>query len=73
MKKKISVLAAVLLAIGLTACGNNESQVSADTTQNIQADSFEKTETANNFEEAERVLVGRRTPHHGYICRELWL
>lgn len=36
MKKKISVLAAVLLAIGLTACGNNESQVSADTTQNIQ-------------------------------------
>ena len=38
MKKKISVLAAVLLAIGLTACGNNESQVSADTTQNIQAE-----------------------------------
>ena len=57
MKKKISVLAAVLLAIGLTACGNNESQVSADTTQNIQAESSEETETANNFEEAERVTT----------------
>ncbi len=57
MKKKISVLATVLLAIGLTACGNNESQVSADTTQNIQAESSEETETANNFEEAERVTT----------------
>ena len=57
MKKKISVLAAVLLAIGLTACGNNESQVSADTAQNIQAESSEETETANNFEEAERVTT----------------
>ena len=57
MKKKISVLAAVLLAIGLTACGNNESQVSADTTQNIEAESSEETETANNFEEAERVTT----------------
>ena len=35
MKRKISVLAAGLLAIGLTACGNNNSQVSADATQNI--------------------------------------
>ena len=61
MKKKISVLAAVLLAIGLTACGNNESKVSADTTQNIQADSFEKTETANNFEEAEQVTTSEAT------------
>lgn len=57
MKKKISVLAAILLAIGLTACGNNESQVSADTAQNIQAESSEETETANNFEEAERVTT----------------
>ena len=57
MKKKILVLAAVLLAIGLTACGNNESQVSADTAQNIQAESSEETETENNFEEAERVTT----------------
>ena len=31
MKKKISVLAAVLLAFGLTACGNNATQASNDT------------------------------------------
>ena len=58
MKKKISVLAAVLLlTIGLTACGNNESPVSADTTQSIQAESSEETENANNTEEAEQVTT----------------
>lgn len=58
MKKKISVLAAVLLlTIGLTACGNNESLVSADTTQSIQAESSEKTENANNTEEAEQTVT----------------
>ena len=33
MKKKISVLAAVLLAFGLAACGNNAAQATNDTTQ----------------------------------------
>ena len=35
MKRKISVLAAVLLAIGLTACGNNEGQAANDTAETI--------------------------------------
>jgi hypothetical protein len=30
MKKKISVLAAVLLAFGLAACGNNAAQATND-------------------------------------------
>ena len=51
MKKKISVLAAVLLAIGLTACGNNEGQATNDTAETIQAESSQETETANNTEE----------------------
>ena len=38
MKKKISVLAAVLLAYGLVACGNNAAQATNDTTQTIQAE-----------------------------------
>ena len=51
MKKKMAVLAAVLLAIGLTACGNNEGQAASDTAQTIQAESSQETETANNTEE----------------------
>ena len=51
MKKKISVLAAVLLAIGLTACGNNEGQATNDTTQTIQAESPKQVEAADNTEE----------------------
>ena len=51
MKKKISVLAAALLAIGLTACGNNEGQATNDTTQTIQAESSKQVEAADNTEE----------------------
>ena len=51
MKKKISILAAVLLALGLTACGNNESQASSDTTQTIQAESSREADTVNDSEE----------------------
>ena len=51
MKRKISVLAAVLLAIGLTACGNNEGQATNDTTQTIQAESSKQVEAADNTEE----------------------
>ncbi len=42
MKKKMAVLAAVLLAIGLTACGNNEGQAASDTAQTIQAESSQE-------------------------------
>ena len=51
MKKKLSILAAILLALGLIACGNNESQASSDTTQTIQAESSQEAETANDSEE----------------------
>ena len=51
MKKKISILAAVLLVLGLTACGNNGSQASSDTTQTIQAESSQETETVNDSQE----------------------
>lgn len=58
MKRKISVLAAVLLAIGLTACGNNEGQAANDTVQTIQAESSEEVEaTDNTEEEAEQVMT----------------
>lgn len=51
MKRKISVLAAVLLAIGLTACGNNEGQAVNETAHTTQAESSVKPETAKNTEE----------------------
>ena len=51
MKRKISVLAAVLLAIGLTACGNNEGQAANDTAETIQAASSEEVEATDNTEE----------------------
>ena len=58
MRKKISVLAAVLLAIGLTACGNNEGQAVSDSTRNIQSGESQKTETTNNSEkEADEVAT----------------
>ena len=57
MKKKMAVLAAVLLAIGLTACGNSEGQAASDTAQTIQAESSQKIETANNTEEEAQQVV----------------
>lgn len=51
MKKKMAVLAAVLLAIGLTVCGNNKGQATNDTTQTIQAESSKQVEAADNTEE----------------------
>ena len=58
MKRKISVLAAVLLAIGLTACGNNEDQAASDTAQTIQAESTKEVEATDNIaEEADQVVT----------------
>ena len=51
MKKKMAVLATVLLAIGLTACGNNEGQAANDTAETIQAASSEEVEATDNTEE----------------------
>ena len=58
MKKKMAVLAAVLLAIGLTACGNNEGQAASDTVQTIQAESTKEVEATDNIaEEADQVVT----------------
>ena len=58
MKKIISAMAAVLLALGLTACGNNEAQATNDAARTIQAESSRETEAANNTEEgAEQVVT----------------
>ena len=51
MRRKISVLAAVLLAIGLTACGNDETQATHDAAQTVQAASSEEVKTTDNTEE----------------------
>ncbi len=58
MKKKMAVLAAVLLVIGLSACGNNEGQAASDTTQTIQAESTKEVEATDNIaEEADQVVT----------------
>ena len=46
MKKKISLLAVALLAIGLTACGNSGGQAAGSSTQTVQAQSAERSETS---------------------------
>ena len=56
MKRIISVLAVVLLAIGLTACGNDETQATHDAAQTVQAESSEEVKTTDNTEdEAQQV------------------
>lgn len=57
MKKKISVLAAVLLAFGLAACGNNAALATNDTTQTIQEESAKETDTSNNPEETQQAVT----------------
>ncbi len=51
MKKKISVLAIVLMIFGLTACGNTESAAVNEPAQTIQAESSQESEVANITEE----------------------
>ena len=57
MKRNISVLAAILLVIGLTACGNNEGRAANDTAQTIQAESSQEIESADNTEEEAKQVV----------------
>lgn len=57
MKKMISVLAAILLSLVLTSCGNNDGQVSTETTQTIQNESSVEKETENNIEGAEQIAT----------------
>ena len=71
MKRKISALAAVLLAISLTACGNNNSQVSADATQNMQIESSVETENTNNTEEAEQTVTSEDATNASLLWRIL--
>ena len=51
MKRKILVLAAILLAIGLTACGNGGEQATKDAVQMIQAEGSQEAKTENDTEE----------------------
>ena len=48
MKRKISILVASLLALGLTGCGNSESKSSNDTTQTTQTTQAETSEADSN-------------------------
>ena len=57
MRKKILMMAAVLLALGLTACSNNDGQAANDAASTIQVESSAETEIANNIEEADRIVT----------------
>ncbi len=57
MRKKILMMAAVLLALGLTACSNNDGQAANDAVSTIQVESSAETEIANNIEEADRIVT----------------
>ena len=57
MRKKILMMAAVLLALGLTACSNNDGQAANDAVSTIQAESSAETEIGNNIEEAEQTVT----------------
>ena len=57
MRKKILMMAAVLLALGLTACSNNDGQAANDAVSTIQAESSAETEIGNNIEEAEQIVT----------------
>jgi len=57
MRKKILMMAAVLLALGLTACSNNDGQAENDAVSTIQVESSAETEIGNNIEEADRIVT----------------
>ncbi len=51
MKKRISVITVVILALGLSACGNKEAQVTNDATQTVQSERSREAEATNDTEE----------------------
>ena len=50
MKRKLSLLAAVMLVFGLTACGNSESVAVKETTEAVTTDISKEKETVNDAE-----------------------
>ena len=50
MKRKLSLLAAVMLVFGLTACGNSESVAVKEITETVTTDTSQETETVNDAE-----------------------
>ena len=51
MKKSISVLAAIILALGLAACGNNEGQETNDAAYTVQEESSQESVAVKSAEE----------------------
>ena len=51
MKKSISVLAAIILAFGLAACGNNEGQETNDAAYTVQEESLQESIAVKSAEE----------------------
>ena len=50
MKRKLSLLAAVMLVFGLTACGNSESVAVKEITEDVTTDISQEKETVNDAE-----------------------
>ncbi|MBR6173679.1 MAG: hypothetical protein IKQ49_11020 [Eubacterium sp.] len=48
MKRRISILAFILLVFGLTACGKNEGQATTGAAVTVQTESTQSKKTENN-------------------------
>ncbi len=59
MKKSISVLAAIIFALGLAACGNNEGQETNDAAYTVQEESSQESVAVENYkEQADDAVTG---------------
>ena len=59
MKKRISLLAAIILAFGLAACGKNEGQEINDAAYTVQEESSQESEAVENYkEQADDAVTG---------------
>ncbi|MBR6147871.1 MAG: flavodoxin [Lachnospiraceae bacterium] len=59
MKKSISVLAAIILAFGLAACGNNEGQEIKDAAYTVQEENSQESDAMKNYkEQADDAVTG---------------